>query len=628
VGDDPEGARILESFFAKSLDLFVIADHDHRWQRLNPAWERLLGYPLDELVGKRYTDFVHSDDVERTSVVASALREGESWVDGFENRYICRNGEVRWLRWSSVFGREEGLVYAVATDVTELKRAEEGRRRSEQMLECGEELAALGSWHLHLETGRWEWSQGLHRLTGVSPEEFDDSFEFTLGLVHPEDRAHVNDALRRVRAGERVVTRYRFLRRPDGEVRIADTVAERDESGAEIASGVLIDVTERVQAEEEARRLESRLQQSQRLETVGRLAGGVAHDFNNLLSVILNNATLAAEGLAADAAGRTELEEVVRAAGQAAELTHQLLLFSRQESVEPEVLDPNGVVRRAEWLLHRTLGEDAELSLDLAEDMPTVEVDSGQLERVIVNLAVNARDAMPSGGKLLVATEAPELSGERHARIRVVDNGHGMTEDVAARAFEPFFTTKPTGEGSGLGLATAYGIVTQAGGEISLSSAPERGTEATITLPAAEEPPTARPRRGESPAGSGRRATVLVVEDEPSVRRLVARLLRAEGHSVLEAAGPREALAACEDSTAKIDLMLTDVVMPVMSGRELADRLRGARPDTAILYMSGYTDEVIVRHGVTTATSIVSKPFDRETLVSAVNAALAARAEA
>lgn len=624
-----ESVHALEQFFSRALELFVITDHEMRLRRVNPAWERTLGYPLDELIGRSYMDFVHPDDREATAAVAQSLHEGEDWHEGFENRYVCRDGGARTLRWSTVLGREEGLIYAVATDVTELRSSQEQRRHSEDLLERGEELAALGSWHLDLRTMQWRWSQGLLRITGLEPERFDPSHEFTLGFLHPEDREWVEGELSRLVGGEHPVrARYRWVR-ADGEVRVVDTVAdlELDDHGRpSTAYGITIDITERTRAEQEARRLESELQQSQRLETVGRLAGGVAHDFNNLLSVIINNAALAADELPAGAVGRTELDEVARAAGRAAELTHQLLLFSRQESVEPEVLDPNDVVRQVERLLRRTIGEDIELRVALSADVPSIEVDRGQLERVVVNLAVNARDAMPSGGTLEVATETAEPSRARSARIRVADTGHGMSDEVAARAFEPFFTTKPIGEGSGLGLATVYGIVSQAGGEVELRPRPGGGTEAIVTLPAATAPPAAG-YPSKRPASAEGGATILVVEDEPSVRRLIVRLLRSEGYSVHEAVGPTEALAATEDRSGPIDLLLTDVVMPTMSGRQLAERLAETIPGLTVLYTSGYTDDVVVRHGVVREeVPFVAKPFNRDSLLRAVGDALAARA--
>ncbi len=323
---------------------------------------------------------------------------------------------------------------------------------------------------------------------------------------------------------------------------------------------------------------------------------------------------------------------MIRAAQRASNLTRELVAFSRQEMVEPRPMILNSLVADTERLLRRTIGEHVELRVELGPDVPAIEADPSQLERVLVNLAVNARDAMPDGGVLEISTKSIEVeNGEGEGlrgqlvRLAVRDEGTGMSADVAERALEPFFTTKPSGEGTGLGLATVYGIVNQSGGELAIDSAPGRGTTLTIDFPATTEaprPPSPRPDQVREPVGG----TVLVVEDEAPVRRITARILRDAGYRTIEAGEGVEALALLEASENEdLSLLVTDIVMPKMSGRELTERVREDRPNLPVLFMSGYTDDIVVRHGVATADySFLAKPFNRETLLAAVAQAIKA----
>jgi signal transduction histidine kinase/ActR/RegA family two-component response regulator len=413
------------------------------------------------------------------------------------------------------------------------------------------------------------------------------------------------------------------------------TMAEREilAAFAEHASLALTDTlrieagrarTER-QVEE---RYEARLHQAQRLESVGQLAGGIAHDFNNLLVVILNYASFVLDALDADHPARADAHEIAKAAQRASELTKQLLVFSRRGVVHAQVVDLVAILSDVESLLRRTLGENVEVSTEVSS-VPNVEADPTQVEQVLLNLAVNARDAMPDGGSLSIAFAGVELESDaaqeadlppgRYARLTVTDTGRGMTEEALEHAFEPFFTTKPKGQGTGLGLATVYGIVKQAHGAIAIESAPGEGTRVTVDLPAtAKEAEGGRdPKR--IAAGNGGPATILVVEDEDAVRDLACRILSSNGYSVVEAAGGEGALEMWEERGDEIDLLLTDLVMPSMSGVELAEHLARRRPGLARLFMSGYTDDVTAQHGLGgTSTQLVEKPFDAEQLLTAV----------
>jgi nitrogen-specific signal transduction histidine kinase len=398
--------------------------------------------------------------------------------------------------------------------------------------------------------------------------------------------------------------------------------------------GVARDVTEQ-------RRLEGQLRQAQKMEAIGRLAGGVAHDFNNLLTVIGGSTRFALEALPRDAAVRDDLAAVEVAAERATQLTRELLAFSRQQLLKPERLDLSAVVRGMLPMLARLIGEDIAIAPTLAPQVRPVLADPGQLGQVLMNLAVNARDAMPDGGRLVVTTAdvvttgaaadgAEPGAGDRDAapghyvRLTVRDTGVGMDEATLGQLFEPFFTTKASGAGTGLGLATVYGIVRQSGGHIAVTSVPGEGTTFTIDLPAVVESAPVEARRARDGAGlDAASGTVLLVEDERAVRGITRRMLARAGYTVLEAENGREALEVLARQTAPVDVVVTDMVMPEMSGRAFADVLAVRYPDVRVLFVSGYTDDEILRRGLGAAdTLLLEKPFTTEELLGAVRQVL------
>ena len=370
------------------------------------------------------------------------------------------------------------------------------------------------------------------------------------------------------------------------------------------------------------RRLQQQVLQSQKMEAVGRLAGGVAHDFNNLLTVITSYSDLVLEGLAPGDAKRDDLEQVRKAADGAA-------AFSRQQVVEPRVVSLNTVVEGLQKILRRVIGEDIEVTIALAPDLESVRADVGQLEQVLMNLVVNARDAMPTGGRLTVETanveHDPEYARDREAAavrrfamLAVTDTGCGMDEATKARIFEPFFTTKETGKGTGLGLATVYGIVKQAGGFIWVYSEPGQGTSFKIYLPAVDATAERTTAAATTPAPRGTE-TVLLVEDAAAVRAVTKQILERQGYAVLEAPDGEAGLRLAQRHRGVIHLLLTDVVMPRVGGRELAEQLARLRPDVKVLYASGYTDDSVVRHGILeSGTAYLQKPFSPESLARKV----------
>ncbi len=390
---------------------------------------------------------------------------------------------------------------------------------------------------------------------------------------------------------------------------------------ARVVERALREVRERA----ERRRLEEEFRQAQKMEAVGRLAGGVAHDFNNLLTVILGYAQLARDQVGADSPSVPELDEVIRASERAASLTRQLLAFSRKQLFQIKVIDLNAVVAEMEKMLHRVIGEDVQLLSTLDPSLGRVKADPGQIEQVILNLAINARDAMPGGGVLSIGTSNAELdpaAGGPQVVLTVSDTGQGMSEEIQARLFEPFFTTKEPGKGTGLGLSTAYGIIAQSGGKMTVRSAPGEGATFKVYLPRVDLP--LDPRFGSAPAAVASPCSerILVVEDEEPVRKLIRAVLSKQGYTLLEAVDGAAALSKVLDPEARIHLLLTDLVMPGMGGQEIAARLKESRPGLKVLYMSGYAEDAVPRMATDAGFSFLAKPFTPQVLARKVREAL------
>jgi signal transduction histidine kinase/CheY-like chemotaxis protein len=415
--------------------------------------------------------------------------------------------------------------------------------------------------------------------------------------------------------------------RKDGKKILLEATAKMQQSrGSESRITALRDVTEK-------RALENQFRQAQKMEAVGRLAGGVAHDFNNLLTVILSYTDMLIEGVAPKDPRAEDLDQIRKAGRAAAALTRQLLAFSRQQVIEPRLVDLNEIVSSADRLLRRLIGEDIELEANLGAGPFTVMIDPGQLEQVIMNLAVNARDAMPGGGKLTLETTAITMDGDyvrdhwpahpgRFAMLAVSDTGCGMNEETRSRIFEPFFTTKPPGEGTGLGLATVYGIVKQSNGFIWVYSEPGEGATFKIYFPLVDRLAGQYVEKIESATIPTGTETILLAEDSAPVRAAVRQILERFGYTVIEAPNGKVALSSAEREKS-IHLLLTDVVMPEMSGRQLAEQFAELRPDARILFMSGYTDDAIIRNGVLRpGTAYIQKPFSADLLARKVREAL------
>jgi PAS domain S-box len=443
-----------------------------------------------------------------------------------------------------------------------------------------------------------------------------------LSLVFPDDRETVRNNAVQMLKGKRIVP-YEFKAiDKNGEMKwTLESVASIQRQGKQAAIGSYQDISERKKAEQQMLSLQEQLRQSQKMEAIGRLAGGVAHDFNNLLTVISIQSQLSVLGLREGDPLRENLQEIEKAADRAADLTRQLLAFSRHQILEMKVLNLNFIVSDLEKMLHRIIGEDLELASILADDLGMVKVDPGQMEQVIVNLAVNAKDAMPQGGQLTIETTNVELDGGytrthmgvvpgAYVMLSITDTGVGMTREIKEQIFDPFFTTKEKGKGTGLGLSTVYGIVKQSGGDIYVYSEPNQGTAFKIYFPRVFEPGEEWAKKEAVGEISRGEETILVVEDDGMVRKLAINILRMQGYTVLEAEAGGEALLMCEQYKDPIDLILTDIVMPHMGGPELIERLKQVRKDFKALFMTGYTDETIVQQGILEkGIELINKPF-------------------
>jgi PAS domain S-box-containing protein len=547
----------------------------------------------------------------------------------WEGRVVLPTGEERYVQVASRNERQpDGSILAdgLLMDVTERRQAELRLEESEQRYRSLFEHHPDAVYSLDAAGRFLSANPACEAISGYHPDELvGQSFTPLLGPEHlPLALQRFEAALAGMAQSYELVIRHKTGRAVEIDITSIPIVV-----GGQVVGvfGIARDLSAR-------RELEEQLRQSQKMDAVGQLAGGVAHDFNNLLMVILGHAALALENGAVPPAVVGDLEEIQKAASRAAALTRQLLAFSRRQLLQPRELDLNAVVAELAPMLQRLIGEDIAVVSRLDPALGHVRADRGQLEQVLMNLALNGRDAMPGGGTLTFETSNVEIQGDdegrwagvapgRYVRLAVTDTGIGMTREVREHAFEPFFTTKLPGKGTGLGLATVYGILQQSGGHVRVESEPGRGSTFTVYLPlatAAEAPPSLAGPAGPTPRGH---EVVLVVEDDDEVRRLVRRILQRHGYTVLEAPDGRKALEFVTAHTGPLDLVLTDMVMPELSGRLLAEHLAVQRPGLRVLHMSGYTDDEFVRRGLLdSGMRLLEKPFTVEGLARAVRAAL------
>jgi two-component system cell cycle sensor histidine kinase/response regulator CckA len=600
----------------------ALIDNDGTFIYINPAFTEITGYNLEDIFSGG--DWFHraSPFPEYREQIISSLKR-DVIQKGVEKIFsvVCKNGEMKEIEFKPTL-LDDGRMVVILFDITERKRAEEALRHSEEQYRLIAENTKDLICTLDLQGNFHYVSPSFKEVLGYSPEELRGLNAFS--LIHPGNREALmkiyQQALIKKEAGN---AEFRY-RHKNGNWRFFESVGNWIFNGNGTPRESVIvsrDITERKQAEEKMAALQVQLGQSQKMEAIGRLAGGIAHDFNNILAVIQGYSDLCLSGIPKENPLREDIQAITNAVKRAANLISQLLAFSRRQTMEMEVINLNPLLQNLEKMLRRVIGEDVELVTTLPDDLGRVKADPGQIEQILLNLAVNARDAMPSGGKLTIETAnvtLKETNGQdpmgptpgHYVMISIGDTGLGMTQEVKERIFEPFFTTKEIGKGTGLGLSMVYGIVQQSGGHIGVDSEPGEGATFRIYLPRVDEPVVGVDEKeiGELPLGN---ETILVVEDEEEVRKLVARSLKKQGYNVLEASQGKEVFSLCEEQGGPIHLMVTDVVMPEMTGVELAKRIKQVHPGMKVLYMSGYTlDRVAIDcEKVEKGIEFIRKPF-------------------
>ena len=633
-----ESEARLRTVVENASDIIAVVDPNGIVSYVSPNVVALTGWRPEDLTGRPLDAQLHPDDRQTARVAyrdALAREKGPPIL----LRVRHRDGSFRWyesaVRWYSGADGARWVVL-IARDVTERARSESELRESEAKHRALAENAHDLISEIDAK-GRFVYLSPNYRgFLGYAPEELIGRQAFD--YVHPEDVPLLLPLLQDgVTEGKARQAVFRF-RHQSGEWRWFESSGNAFRTAAGEIHGVVIsrDVTERRRTEEALRRSEESLRRAQKMEAVGRLAGGIAHDFNNMLLVILGNAAAVLQQLREDDPLRQDVIEIREAARHAADVTRQLLAFGRRQVLQPRVMDLNQSVRIVRRMLRHSVPEDVELVLELDPSLGRVRADPTQIEQVIVNLVLNACDAMPKGGRLTLRTvEGPCAAGTArpassedggpYVELAVLDTGVGMGDDVLQHIFEPFFTTKEIGRGTGLGLATVYGIVHQSGGSVLVESAKGRGATFRVRLPRVQAPLEVPPPEPRPRAATGGRERILLVEDEPSVRRHLQRALEGEGYRVRAVADAAHALALAERPGEGIDLLVTDVVMPGMSGPALAARLAAQRPGLRILYVSGYVEDVLAPRGVVASgAAFLEKPFTPEVLAAKVREVLKA----
>ncbi len=630
----------------------ALTDDEQVFVRANPVFCAMLGYEESELLGLSVLDVTAPADAVRSREVFGRLRAGGAPVVQLEKQYVRKDGSTLWaqtsvgsLRWAE--GRPAGTV-AVIQDITERRRQAEALGMSQAQLEAATDLADLAYWELDLDTGMFTFNDRFYALYGTTAEA-EGGYHmpadvYAQKFVSPEDAHLVAAEVRRAvdsdDPGMRAYVEHDIIR-ADGEVRniVVRYGITKDEHGRTIRTqGANQDVTVRKRTEQALSRAEEHLKQAQKMEAVGQLAGGIAHDFNNLLTAIMGNSDLALEAMEPEDPNRPFVEDIREVTERAAGLTKQILAFSRRQMLKPEVVRLNDIVISMEPLLHRTITEKIVVETMLDPDLKLIEVDPHQMEQVIMNLAVNARDAMPDGGRLTVATanvsldrvvsrEDADLEPGDYVLLSARDTGEGMDQATISRIFEPFFTTKELGKGTGLGLSTVFGIVRQSGGIIDVESTVGAGSTFKVYLPLCKEQKMTGAERSSKREALTGTETILVVEDERPVRELVVRVLARAGYATFAAGSADEVDVLMAAEHPAIDLLLTDVVLPGgRGGPDVAASIRARHDRLPVVFMPGYTQDASVFAGGNENAEFLEKPFETEGLLAVVRALLDARA--
>jgi len=618
-------------------DGITVTGIDRRINFISPQAQKIFGLDSpDDAIGRSPLEYIASEDQEKATANIQRLVERRQIS---ENEYTLLRkdgsrfaGEIHSSVITDISGNLKGII-GVTRDITERKKAEEALQKEREIslsiLEnapYGVALIDKGGEYIYI-------NPEFTNITGYALQDIPTGKDwFQKAFSNPKDRERMIQVWKKDRSKGNMINREFSINRKDGKTNEIETRSTFLRDGRAVM--VLHDTTEQKRAEEEMKSLQEQLRQSQKMEAIGRLAGGIAHDFNNLLTIIKGYSQLSLIELKEDTPLKGNIEHIHTATDRAADLVRQLLAFSRRQILEMKAWDLNTILTNLQNMLRRLIGEDIKLTTILAEDLGSVKTDLGWIEQAIMNLVVNARDAMPSGGKLTIETgnavlDEAYVSGRvgvkpgRYVMFSVSDTGVGMTPEVRERLFEPFFSTKEKDKGTGLGLSTVYGIVKQSDGDIWVYSEPGKGSTFKIYLPRVDEPPEQLREKVSGDELLRGSETILLVEDEEEVRKLAVRVLERQGYKVLAARDGDEALLICEGHQDPIHLMLTDVVMPGMNGHELAERLESLHPRMKVLYMSGYTDNAIVLHGVLVeGVNYIQKPFTVDALTKKVREVL------
>ena len=632
----------FRALIENSQDAIILLAADGTILYDSPSLFRILGYAPEERLGRKAYDFVCPEDRRKLEQSFFELVPRTGAVDSYEARYLHKDGTplaVEVVRTNLLHDPAVQAVVINFRDITKRRQAEKELRENEAKLSLALHASQMGVWELDIAGDRRMFDDQVCSLLGLDPARFTGSEAEFFAVVHPDDRDKIKQMRNTsIAQGVPYDADYRVVR-PDGSIRYIRARGNlvRDEEGKPLKiNGVIWDTTERWQGEKEQEKLQAQLVQAQKMESVGRLAGGVAHDFNNMLMVILGNAELCQDTVEPAHPGYTALEEIIKGANHAQSLTSQLLAFARKQPIAPHVLDLNATISNMLNLLRRLIGEDVMIIWQPDAALWPVTLDPSQIDQILTNLIINARDAIQGTGTITIETRNTTLDQpycDLHAGatpgnyvlLTVSDTGCGMDRETLAHIFEPFFTTKAFGKGTGLGLSMVYGIVKQNNGFISVYSEPGQGTQFKIYWPYVLGE-NAHPAIGHAPAAAvGGDETILLVEDEEAVRAIARNFLSSLGYTVLAAEDPEKALRLAAEHPGEIQLLLTDVIMPGMNGRDLAQRLSEIRPSMKRLFISGFTADVLTQRGILAdGLNFLGKPFTRDKLARKVREALTA----
>jgi len=616
----------------QASDGIFVADENGHYVDVNSAGAEMLGYSREEILKSSLADILMEEELPRIAPEVERLSESKLVMTEWKFRRKDGTSFV-----GELSGRKlpDGRLQGMVRDITARRQAEHELRESKRWLDAATEAANLAVWSYDLVTGEFVTNSRGKEMLDL-PERTNISIPDLLSRVLPEDRKALETDF--WPQSKDLEMRLEFRVASPAGVRwvYACGKGRRNKSGQPVGtSGVLIDITEKRQAEEQLKLLREELLQAQKMEAVGQLAGGVAHDFNNLMHVVMSYAELAGFQVTAESPVKRHLRMILEAAKRATDVTGQLLAFGRKQILNPRIFCVKESVMNTSKMLGRLIGEDIILTTDLEADLASTKADPGQVEQIIMNLAVNARDAMPAGGKLTISTKNVEfkdlpssMAAGDYVCLSVRDSGCGMPESVKARIFEPFFTTKEQGKGTGLGLATVYGIVKQSEGHIECTSAPGEGTQFDVYLPALKPIADSADDEDAGEECTARGETILLVEDDDAVRDSAKEMLDSLGFNLLVARSASEAMQISREYKGPIQLVLTDVVMPGIGGSQLAAELQKERPDARFLFMSGYTDDAMLRQGILHSSApFLQKPFSLRGIAKKVGQVLRAPAQ-